>query len=197
MYLKFFIKYFLYQYKLKQLKKKSIIGERFVFNLNTEVSSRNKYDIKIEDNVMLYGQLVSMDGGKIKIGQYTNIREGCKVFCSNSISIADNVIFADNVIISDTNHHPIHPKDRLKMIASGWSSDLWSWKNAKSIPVVIESNVWLGQYSRVLKGVRIGENSIIASNSVVTKDVPANSIVAGNPAVIVKKDIHLDDTYFI
>lgn len=196
MYLKKYIKLLFYAYKFRQLKKKSIIGKGFLFNLNSEISCIDKNDIKIEDNVMMYGKLVSMDGGKIHIGKFTNIREGCKIFCSNSISIADNVIFADNVIISDTNHHPIHPDDRLKMIASGWSSDLWKWRHAKSSPIVIESNVWLGQYSRVLKGVRIGENSIIASNSVVTKNVPANSIVAGNPAVVVKKDIHLDGTYF-
>ena len=54
-------------------------------------------------------------------------------------------------------------------------------------PVRLGDNVWLGDRSTVLKGVTIGDNSIVAASSVVTKDVPANVIVAGNPAVIVRE----------
>ena len=177
--------------KLKALKRKANIGADFVFNRNSSIISENMNDIQINNNVMMFGSLISSNSGKIKIGEFTNIRTGCKIFCAKQIDIADNVIFADNVIISDTNHHPINPDDRLKMIASGWSSDLWNWEHASSSPIKIATNVWLGQYSRVLKGVTIGENSIVASNSVVTKDVPPNTIVAGNPAVVVKTNIHL------
>ena len=58
-----------------------------------------------------------------------------------------------------------------------------------SASIYIGRNVWIGEYSRICKGVTIGDNSIVAANSVVTKNVPANCIVAGNPAKIVKKDI--------
>ena len=57
-------------------------------------------------------------------------------------------------------------------------------------PIVIEDNVWIGEYSAVLKGVTIGEGAIVASHSGVTKDVPSYSIVAGNPAQVVKKLEH-------
>ena len=60
-------------------------------------------------------------------------------------------------------------------------------RDAVAKPVRLGDNVWLGDRSTVLKGVTIGENSIVAASSVVTKDVPANVIVAGNPAVVVRQ----------
>ena len=56
-------------------------------------------------------------------------------------------------------------------------------------PIIIGNNVWIGTEARICKGVTIGDNAIIAANAVVTKDVPANAIAAGNPAKIVKTDI--------
>ncbi len=193
---KLYFKRIFYYFKLRELNKKAIISEKLVFGLQSILNSESRNDIFIDTNVMMYGCLSSSNGGKIKIGKHTSIRPGCKVFCSESVDISNNVIMADNVIISDTNHHPIMPQDRLKMIRSGWGSKYWSWKHAQSAPVKIGSNVWLGQYSRVLKGVTIGEGSIVASNAVVTKNVPVNTIVAGNPAVIVKSNIHQGSCVF-
>ena len=65
-------------------------------------------------------------------------------------------------------------------------------------PIKIGSNCWIGENSRVCKGVTIGDGAIVAANAVVTKDVPANSIAAGNPAKVVKTDIHLNSRrYFV
>lgn len=64
---------------------------------------------------------------------------------------------------------------------------LWTWKYADHKPVVIGDNVWIGEYAAILKGVTIGRGSIVASHSVVTKNVPEYVIVAGNPARVVKK----------
>ena len=66
---------------------------------------------------------------------------------------------------------------------------LWKWSAIK--PVIIKENVWIGENARICKGVTIGKNAIVAANSIVTKDVPDNSIAAGNPARIVKTDINL------
>jgi acetyltransferase-like isoleucine patch superfamily enzyme len=55
------------------------------------------------------------------------------------------------------------------------------------MPVTIADNVWIGMNATILKGVTIGENSVVAAGAVVTKSVPANVVVAGNPAVVIKK----------
>ena len=63
-----------------------------------------------------------------------------------------------------------------------------AYRTAK--PVTIGDNVWIGYRAMILKGVTIGNNSVVAANSVVTKDIPANCIVAGNPAKIIRTNIN-------
>jgi acetyltransferase-like isoleucine patch superfamily enzyme len=57
----------------------------------------------------------------------------------------------------------------------------------RTLPVIISDNVWIGMNAIILKGVTIGENSVVAAGAVVTKSVPANVVVAGNPAVVTKE----------
>ena len=64
---------------------------------------------------------------------------------------------------------------------------LWSWEYAESKPIVIKDNVWIGRDCRILKGVTVGEGSIVALGAIVTKDVPPYTVVAGNPAKVVKQ----------
>lgn len=72
------------------------------------------------------------------------------------------------------------------MCKSGFYGALWQQTESACAPIVIEDNVWIGARSVILKGVTIGEGSIVACDSVVTKDVPPFTIVAGNPARVVK-----------
>ena len=107
-----------------------------------------------------------------------------------SIRIGDCVIFSNHVHIYDNNNHPTDPEIRRKMCMAGFDGDAWKWKYADSAPIVIEDNVWIGEYAAVLKGVTIGEGAIVASHAVVTEDVPPYTIVAGNPARVVKEIGH-------
>ncbi len=75
------------------------------------------------------------------------------------------------------------------MYQTPWDSEYRGWKYSQSAPIIIENCVWIGSNVRICKGVTIGQGAVIAACSVVTKDVPANSIAAGNPAKIVKTDI--------
>lgn len=68
----------------------------------------------------------------------------------------------------------------------GSVSPLWDSTRAEHSPVVIEDNVWIGEFAAILKGVTVGKGSIIGSHCVVTQDVPPYSIVVGNPARVVK-----------
>lgn len=76
---------------------------------------------------------------------------------------------------------------REKMCESGFTSELWKWKYSASSPIKIGDNVWIGEKSTILKGVTIGNGAVVACNSVVTHDVEANTVVAGNPARMVKR----------
>lgn len=124
---------------------------------------------------------------KINIGNYTTIRDQSLVGGGDRITIGNHVIISNHVTIYDNNNHPTDPETRKKMCESGFYSDMWNWIHSAHKPVVIEDNVWIGEYATILKGVIVGKGAIVASHSVVTKDVEPYTVVAGNPAKKVKE----------
>jgi len=110
--------------------------------------------------------------GSITIGDAVMISPGVRISASDNITIGDGCMMANGVYITDCDWHGIY--DRMN-------------RDPEPKPVIIGNNVWIGDHATVLKGVTIGDNSVVAACSVVTKDIPANVIVAGNPARIVKK----------
>ncbi len=93
---------------------------------------------------------------------------GTVIGCAESITLGRNVRCGANTLITD----------------SDWHGD--DYRTGKDKPIVIDDNVWLGYGVKVLKGVHIGENSLIGACSVVTKDVPANVLAAGNPCRVIR-----------
>lgn len=146
-------------------------------------------DIVIGKRVWMWGRLNSQHGGKIIIGDYTQIGVGDVFNAVDNITIGSYVTFAPNVSIDDNNNHPVSPTFRKYMRIMG-DEDSCKWKYADHAPVVIGDNCWIGRNSSIMKGVVIGENSVVAACSVVTKSVPPNSMVAGNPAKIVKTNVN-------
>lgn len=110
--------------------------------------------------------------GCVKIGNYCLISPGVRISSATNITIGDNCMLANRAYITDADWHDIY--DRSMFVG-------------QSIPVKIGNNVWIGDSAIVCKGVHIGDNSIIGAGAVVVKDIPANVIAAGNPAVIMKK----------
>ena len=102
------------------------------------------------------------------------------IWAKNSITIGDRVTIGANTVILDSDCHSLNHLDR-------WTEN--DMKNCKSRAVVIENDVLIGTGSYILKGVHIGARSIIGAGSVVTKDVPADCIVAGNPAKIIRRKL--------
>lgn len=149
----------------------------------------NKSDIQIGDNCLIYGTVASENHGKIKIGEYCSIGAGTKIRCVDSIVIGAYTAISYNVVIADNNSHPVNPHDRLIMRVTPPGSLERRWVNSDHAPIIIGRNCWIGENARICKGVTIGDGSIVAANTVVTKSVPANCIVAGNPGRIVKTDI--------
>jgi acetyltransferase-like isoleucine patch superfamily enzyme len=110
------------------------------------------------------------EGAKVIFGENVGATS-VNIICSNEIRIGNNVLIGANTNIIDSDLHHSDPKLR---------------KTTKSTsrPVIIEDNVFIGFYTTILKGVTIGENSVIAANSLVITNIPANSIAAGNPCKV-------------
>lgn len=118
--------------------------------------------------------LVVMNGAHLDFGKNNYLNRNCTLVCSKEITFGENVIVAQNVIIRDSDiHHVICDGEELPNAA----------------PIHIGNNVWIGTGAIVLKGVTVGDGAIIAAGSVVTNDVPEHSIVAGNPAKVIKESI--------
>ncbi len=110
--------------------------------------------------------------GRISIGNYCLISPGAEITSAEHIRIGDSCMIAAEVVISDSDWHGLYNRTRPFRCTE---------------PVTIANNVWLGQRSIICKGVTIGENSVIGAGAVVTRDIPANVVAAGNPARVVKQ----------
>ena len=104
------------------------------------------------------------------------------------IDIGSHCLISWNVGIADSDFHPLEPAQRLidAQALAPYFTDRPPRPELKTAPVKIADNVWIGMNAVILKGVTIGENSVVAAGAVVTKSVEPNTIVAGNPAQVVK-----------
>jgi acetyltransferase-like isoleucine patch superfamily enzyme len=110
--------------------------------------------------------------GRIDIGDCVLMSPGSRISASDEVTIGDGTMFANGAYVTDSDWHMIY--DRTE-------------RDPTPTPVHIGRNCWLGDGSVVLKGVTVGENSVVAARAVVTRDVPPNVVVAGNPAKVVKE----------
>ncbi len=151
-------------------------------------ASGNSDRIRIKRCSIIQGELfVFGHGGYIEVGEWCFIGEGARIWSSCDISIGDRVMISHNVNIFDNRTHHISSSLRHKqfkaIVTKGHpSSDM----DLGEKPVRICTDAWLGANSIVLRGVTIGVGSIVAAGSVVTKDVPPFTIVAGNPARVIR-----------
>lgn len=109
-------------------------------------------------------------GSKIIIGRDCGLT-GATVVAAESITIGDRVLVGSGATITDTDFHPLSPESRKQDINDG-----------RKKPVIIENDVFIGMNAIILKGVRLGAGCVVGAGSVVSRDVPARAIVAGNPA---------------
>jgi len=134
------------------------------------------------------GELLTFGhGGKISIGDYCYFGEGGHIWSAVRVSIGNRVLISHNVSIFDSQTHPLSASLRHEhfqhIISKGHPRQL----DLGEKPVIIGDDVWIGCMSVILRGVSIGEGAIIGAGSVVTGDVDPWTIVAGNPARLIRK----------
>ncbi|WP_373520849.1 sugar O-acetyltransferase [Aquiflexum sp.] len=125
---------------------------------------------EIDESVAVFTPLYINYGKNTKIGKNVFINFDCTFLDLGGITIEDNVMLAPKVCLL-SEAHPISAKDRHSLITGR---------------IRIKKNAWIGANVTILKGVTIGENSVVAAGAVVSKDVPDNTIVGGIPAKIIK-----------
>jgi acetyltransferase-like isoleucine patch superfamily enzyme len=118
------------------------------------------------------------DKAILKIGDNVGM-SSVAIYCQTQITIGDNVRFGGNTVVYDTDFHSLYAEERTNVPENR--------ANVRSKPVVIGNNVFVGAHSLILKGVEIGEGSIVGGGSVVTTSIPANEIWGGNPARFIRK----------
>jgi acetyltransferase-like isoleucine patch superfamily enzyme len=110
-------------------------------------------------------------GAEIRVGHNVFVNQNCTFYDLGGLDIADDVMIGPNVSIITTGH-PFEPSQRRRATIGN--------------PIVIEKCVWIAAGATIIGGITVGENSVVAAGSVVTKNVPPNSLAGGNPARIIR-----------
>jgi acetyltransferase-like isoleucine patch superfamily enzyme len=126
--------------------------------------------IEVDETTTVFVPFYTNFGRFITIGKRVFINHACSLLDMGGITIEDDVLIGPKVNLV-TENHPLDPADRRALISK---------------PIIIKRNTWIGAAATILPGVTIGENAVVAAGAVVSKDVPANTIVAGIPAKHIK-----------
>lgn len=156
------------------LRKCTKVGS--LVSVNCKPLIKNKGEIILGNEVRIWSEfnqakLFVGKGARLKVGNNSRIN-GAHLSVRKEIIIGNNVRISPYVLMMDTDHHNIY--DHFE-------------GQAKTESIIIEDDVWIASKATILKGVRIGEGSVIAAGAVVTKDVPPYTVAAGVPARIIKK----------
>lgn len=148
---------------------------------------RSDDDIVVGEGTIIRGELLRFaHGGRITIGSDCYVGEGTRIWSGCRIDIGDHVLIAHNVSIFDNLTHPIDWRARRRHFAAIASSGHPRDLDLGDRPVTIGDDVWIGAHAVVLRGVTIGPRAIVAAGAVVTRDVPSDTVVAGNPATTIR-----------
>jgi len=183
-------------HKLVQKAKKIAFGTQAIvgnLNLAENVMISSKNIIHFKQNAMLtvgnyshLNGLISFDkeDAEVIIGSESYL--GGNIFCASKIHIGNNVLISSAGGIMDHDSHSLNSNERISDVKDHLNHKK-NWNVVSIAPITICDKAWIGYNVTILKGVTIGEGAIVAAGSVVTKDVEAYTLVAGNPARFIKK----------
>lgn len=149
-----------------------------------------------KDSVLSCRIVFERNIGTVSVGHDTYVG-GSQIICAKKIEIGSNVLVSWGCTIVDHDSHSLNWRDRADdvrkwregLLSGGLekASELKNWDAVEMAPIRIADKAWLGMNVTVLKGVTIGEGAVVAAGSIVTKDVPPWTLVAGNPARVIKE----------
>jgi acetyltransferase-like isoleucine patch superfamily enzyme len=148
--------------------------------------------VKIGKNSIFHGKLYFYQPASFSMGSRSYIGPNTSLHVVNSICVGNDVMISSGCTLMDSNMHSLRFSERKNdvLIAgnhNGFSTYDKNWAVAKSAAICIQDKVWIGLNSIILKGVTLGEGCVVGAGSVVSEDVPPWTIVAGNPARIVRE----------
>ena len=126
---------------------------------------------QVDDSFLLIPPFYTTGGPDIRVGRNVFVNQNCTFYDLGGLDIADDVLIGPNVSLI-TSGHPLEPSRRRAFTVAK--------------PIVIERNVWIAAGATIIGGVTVGENSVVAAGAGVTKSVPPNMLVGGNPARIIR-----------
>jgi acetyltransferase-like isoleucine patch superfamily enzyme len=144
-------------------------GRRLEIQIGREAEVRFGRFVWIGD-----GSKIRCHEGEVEIGAKTVIGQECTISAYRRVRIGEQCVVADRAMFIDFDHGVVEVERPIRV------------QGIYMRDVEVGSNVWIGYGACVLRGVRVGDNAIVGTNSVVTKDVPANAVVAGIPARIIR-----------
>lgn len=163
-------------------------GSKLFETANIVNSTNIKENISIGNYTLIRGELLTFEhGGRITIGDYCYVGRNSYIWSDLSISIGDRVLISHNCNIFDNDIHPLEPGLRHQQYKSILGLIPAHKVDLKSGEVKIEDDVLIGANSTILKGVTLGVGAVVGAGSVVTSDVPAFTLVAGNPSRVIRK----------
>ncbi len=172
-------------------RKQSTSNKNVVVGMGSRINYRGLHlrpecVFEVGPGCMIEGQIhFERPSGKVIIGSNTFMGNSV-IATADCVEIGNNVLIAWGCSIVDHNSHALDWKLR-RDDTSRWLMGVKDWTHVKTAPVKICDHAWIGFNSIIFKGVTIGEGAIVAAGSVVTKDVPPFTIVAGNPARVIRE----------
>lgn len=166
----FAVKPMLYSIKYANSMKAALPQRRWESGCKINIRSRGKLTVGKDLHARRNLTLLVLNGAKLTIGENVFMNTNVSITAMESVTIGNNVKIANNVVIIDHDHDYMNQN-------IGYNS----------APVTIGDYVWIGANATILKGVRIGNNAVVAAGAVVTKDVPDNAVVGGVPAKVIKQ----------
>lgn len=183
---------------LKQVSTNLSVSDKAILLDSVNFDVREKRDniiVKIGAESMIGCNFIfETKTGKVKIGERSYIGGGTNLIARSDITIGDDVTMAWGIWVYTHDSHSLDWNERVKDIARQ-NEDYRAgrnfiaskdWSVVKTAPIRICDKAWIGMNAIILKGVTVGEGAVVGAGSVVTHDVPAWSVVAGNPARVVK-----------